>query len=71
MSKKIKAIFRGDNGSCGYNTDKEYTLIVSRGANSKHPFIDFISIKTENENGLCDYESIEAFLNNWDNIRNI
>lgn len=71
MAKKVKAIFKGQDGSCGYNTNKEYTLIVSRGSYEHRPYVDLISIKNIDGGGLCDYESIESFLNNWDNIRNV
>ena len=28
-NKKVKAIFKGQNGSCGYETNKEYDLIIN------------------------------------------
>lgn len=59
--KKIKAIFRGENGSCGYTTNHEYELNLSQNA--------FIEIQDKNGEGFCRYGSIISFLNNWDNIR--
>lgn len=62
---KVKAIFRGQDGSCGYETNTEYRLIISY--ENK-----YIHIEAEAGNrGWCDYNSILAFLNNWDNIRRI
>jgi uncharacterized protein YaiE (UPF0345 family) len=69
MTTKIKAIFRGQDGSLGYRTNKEYSL------NLEHKRGDNISINTakiEEMNvlaGDCEYESMTSFLQNWDNIR--
>lgn len=63
--KKVKAIFRGQNGSCGYETNREYTLVI------QHTTRTYIQIENENGGGYCDYASMIAFLKNWDNIRNI
>lgn len=71
MKKKtVKAIFRGANGSLGYQTNHEYLLVIFqlKGQN--------IAIRIDNQNqndnthdGYCEYESIVSFLENWDNIR--
>jgi hypothetical protein len=63
-SKKIKAIFRGANLSCGYETNKEYTLVI------RHSSFANISIKQPNGDGKCEYSSAISFLDNWDNVRN-
>lgn len=63
-TKKIKAIFRGQEGSCGYRTNTEYNLVVSNKKNLIH-------IETTAGSGDCEYESIVGFLNNWDNIRTV
>lgn len=68
MEKKVKAIFRGQNGSLGYETNKEYLLTL------EHKRGNSIYIHTTQENksnnivGNCEYESMVSFLNNWDNI---
>ena len=51
---KIKAIFIGENGSLGYETDKEYELIL----------IDS-TIRRQDMSGICSYYNIETFLQNW------
>lgn len=64
--KLIKAIFNGKNESCGYDTGKEYTLMV---------FQNIHTIRIENKyassrgDGYCEYSSIISFFENWDNIR--
>lgn len=60
----VKAIFRGQDGSLGYETHKEYTLIVSQS-------YDDIHIERNGGGGECDYGSIMSFINNWDNIRKV
>jgi hypothetical protein len=55
----IKATFIGIN-SLGYEKDKEYSLKI---ANTKGT-----SVKRLDGKGKCDYESLSAFLKNWDNI---
>lgn len=62
-SINVKAVFKGKNGSLGYETNKEYCLEIRRGANSP------IIIVQNNGDGFCEYESILSFLNNWDCIR--
>jgi hypothetical protein len=69
MTTKIKAVFRGQDGSLGYRTNKEYSLNLEhkRGDN-----ISIDTIKKEEMNvlaGGCEYESMTSFLQNWDNIR--
>ena len=61
--KKIKAIFKGTNGSCGYETNKEYTLYIESNTSG-------IIIRRNRDGwGICQYSNIEKFLENWDNIR--
>ena len=62
MTKTVKAIFKGKNGSMGFETNKEYTINVNQVQNGY--------IKIDGSGGLwCDYNSIGSFLTNWDNIR--
>lgn len=62
--KKVKAIFRGQNGSCGFETNREYTLEVY------HDTKLYIRIN-DGDGKWCDYQSFISFMNNWDNIRNV
>lgn len=67
---KVKAVFKGQDGSCEYNTNKEYTLIIHKNSDKKNPHFDFY-IENENGGGYCEYESIVSFLNNWDCVRHV
>lgn len=66
--KKIKAVFTGQDGSCGYITGMEYMLEI--GTCRKTAMKSVIFIQRSAEEGVVEYESITALLNNWDNIRN-
>lgn len=62
-NKKVKAIFKGQNESCGYETNKEYTLIL-------HHQVDmYIQIEDVKGGGHNTYGSMVSFLENWDNVR--
>lgn len=63
-TRVVKAIFRGQNGSCGFETNREYQLEIYHDANS------YIRIDGGDARH-CDYQSFISFMNNWDNIRNI
>jgi len=66
-SRKIKAVFIGENGSLGYETNKEYTLTIS-GA----PLPNLIKIEPKTKKCKpCEYGGIISFISNWDNIRNV
>lgn len=68
MKKKtIKAVFKGQNGSCGYKTNKEYRLTIWQHSESGHRNIA-IELADKPDENYCEYESIVSFLNNWDNI---
>lgn len=60
---KIKAIYKGANCSCGYESNKEYTLYIESNTSG--------IIIRRNRSGwcICQYSSIKKFLENWDNIR--
>lgn len=58
---KVKAIFKGLDGSCGYKTNREYTLVISHKTKGH--------IQIEDDDGWCEYGSMVSFLENWDNIR--
>ena len=63
---KVKAIFKGKDGSCGYKTNCEYTLEIY------HENNQYIQISKVNDvGGYCDYGSMISFLSNWDNIRKV
>jgi hypothetical protein len=56
----INAIFTGTN-SLGYENGKEYQLKVDN--------FKGISVKRLDGTGKCPYQSLSAFLKNWNNIR--
>lgn len=60
--KIVKAVFVGKDGSCGYNKNREYRITISQ--ESKGTII-----VQANGDKYVEYESIIAFLNNWDNVR--
>ncbi len=64
----IKAIFKGLNGSCGYQTHTEYKLSLRHESGSpiKIQLTDNDLLKGV---GKCEYESMLSFLENWDCIR--
>lgn len=63
-TRKVKAIFRGQDGSCGFQTNREYQLEVMHDVNSY--------IRIDGGDGhFCDYQSFVSFMKNWDNIRNV
>lgn len=55
----IKATFTG-TGSLGYETGKEYELTVAN--------IQGVSVKRLDNTGKCQYQSLSAFLKNWNKI---
>jgi hypothetical protein len=61
--KKVTAIFKGANGSCGFTHNQQYVLTIKKGEN--------IMVEDETGERYCEYESIIAFLNNWDNVSTI
>ncbi len=63
----IKAIFKGLNGSCGYQTHTEYKLSLRHESGSN---IKIVRVKDGfADGGECEYESMLTFLDNWDCIR--
>ena len=58
---KIKATFKGKDGSCGFFAGKEYDLEITQ-------LYRLISV-LGGDNRYCDYETVISFLNNWDNIK--
>lgn len=80
MAKKVmraKGIFKGKNGSCGYETGKEYRLIL------QHTKKDNIIVESpdvphtrgqrtpHDQDGYCEYGSLLAFLSNWEGVSEI
>lgn len=71
--KKVKAIFRGRNGSCGFITAREYEFNIAWQPKN-HDIKEPIHIlqwcdDCQTHHTRVAYESIISFLNNWDNIR--
>jgi len=61
--KLVRAVFTGQNGSCGFETGKVYELGVREENNLIH---------IESGNLKCEYSTIITFLSNWDlNINSI
>jgi len=54
----IHAEFRGQDGSLGYKLGKKYLLLVN----------DMTIKRSDDDSGYCVYESLQAFLDNWNNI---
>jgi len=74
MGHIVRAIFRGQNESCGYDKNKEYTLEIGQSNNEKHICIHIANgwgTKEEINRSRVAYDTINGFLNNWDNIRKI
>jgi hypothetical protein len=71
METRIKAIFKGQDGSCGYKNGKEYVLNLTHKRNGKGRIaINRYRVSEMNIlDGDCEYDSMTAFLRNWDNIR--
>jgi len=74
ITTKVKAIFKGQDGSVGYKNGQEYTLTVWQhppSNNGHHSYIVIERIPNHAEGGYCEYETIGSFLSNWDCIRHI
>ncbi len=67
---KIKAIFRGKDGSCGYSNGREYELKAWQHSEGGHRNIA-IELASSPDEKYCEYESIISFLENWDCIRHL
>ncbi len=68
-TKKIKAVFKGKNGSCGYKNGMEYKLRIWQHSENGHRNIA-IDLADKPDANYCEYASVIAFLTNWDCIRN-
>lgn len=62
---KVKAKFKGADGSLGYINGNYYLLEIT------HTKSQNISITRENYEGYCEYVSMTTFLKNWDQITKI
>jgi len=59
----VKAIFKGQDGSCGYKHNSEYELTMWQHNN-------VIEIERYNDdNGNCEYSTVLTFFDNWDCVR--
>lgn len=63
--KKVKATFKGRNGSMGFVAGKEYLLYLEKYGNGS------LLINTDMGMGWCIYGSFLAFLNNWNLIETV
>lgn len=59
-TKKIRAIFKGKDGSMGYIAGKEYFFNIKT--------VRCGNIFISGDSSTVEYRSIAAFLDNWDNI---
>lgn len=57
---KVKATFKGKNGSMGFETGKSYNLTLTK-------YKDGVLLAEDDFNN-CAYGSFFAFLNNWENV---
>ncbi len=67
---KVKAVFKGQDGSCGYKNGMEYTLTVWQHSEGGHRNIA-IELADKPDEGYCEYETIIGFLSNWDCVRHV
>jgi hypothetical protein len=56
--KTMKAIFKGKNNSCGFETGKEYNIYTS--VNGGYLWLIVLE-----KNLSCPYSSLENLLKNW------
>ena len=68
-AKKITAIFKGQDGSLGYENGKEYQLMI--GVSRDKIIIERLDNQERTLKGFCEYGSIMSFLDNWDEIKSI
>lgn len=65
---KVIAIFKGKNGSLGYVTGKEYSLLFR--TDFKVVIVDLDRITPRDSGGsLCMYDSVRSFLDNWEVVQ--
>jgi hypothetical protein len=66
---RVRAIFKGQNGSLGYNTNEEYPLNLRHTKGNNISITTYEIMEMNAIVGECEYESMSSFLKNWDNIR--
>lgn len=57
----IQAVFTGQDGSMGYEKGRTYTLKVRS--------VQGVSVQRLDGTGKCPYQSLSAFLANWDQVK--
>ena len=67
MKNKIYATFRGDNGSCGFETGTEYYFVMEM-LSKEDKIVIRIEANSVKEKLVCEYESVVSFLKNWEKI---
>jgi len=65
---KVKATFKGKDGSMGFITGKEYTLKLDAW-NLMDNSLSIYDIN--NMNHYCEYTSFITFLNNWRDVSSV
>ena len=63
------AIFIGENGSCGFEKNKEYKLVMTM--EGEMIYIKHYKMKASKVTGelKCVYSGLKKFLDNWEVIR--
>ena len=63
--KKIKATFKGQNGSLGYIVGKQYILTFKQFVRGTKIYI----VRHEDGKGECEYSDTITFFENWTDIK--
>ena len=70
MKNRIKATFKGEDGSLGYSTGYTHLLILEQYGWLESQIRGYpVSIRLLNGKGFCPYSSMEAFKSNWEYIQ--
>jgi len=73
QAKTIKAIFQGQNGSCGFEHGKTYNLFIDHKPGGNISVFDTDEAGVDSNSNIirksatrqCEYETMVGFLNNW------
>lgn len=73
QAKTIKAIFQGQNGSCGFEHGKTYNLFIDHKPGGNISVFDTNEAGVDSNSNIirksatrqCEYETMVGFLNNW------
>lgn len=68
---RVKAMFKGADGSLGYRTGKDYILIVGAPLSDRPTVQIGLADAQHARQGYCIYKNIETFLLNWTKIEEV